>query len=100
MAMTEADKPKTKAVPERAAVTFEGLKKEFGDREGEAKYNAIARLEGPMKMPGTGATYTGRYFFDPAAEGPLYRPDLVIATLPADARRAAAEIIATPQVKE
>jgi hypothetical protein len=89
-------KPKAKA--ERPVVSLAGLVKEFGPEEGEAKYFAIARLEGPVKT--AAGEVTGRYFFDPAAEGPTYRPDLIIATLPPEARKAAADIISTPQVKE
>lgn len=90
-------KPKVKA--ERPTVSFEGLKKEFGDAEGEAKYFAIARLEGEFVHPSTGEKYTGRYFFDPAVEH-NYRPDLTIATLPPAVRAKVAEIVSTQQVKE
>lgn len=87
-------------VAERPAVTFEGLKEEFGDRAGAAKYHAIANLEGELTVPGTGEKYVGRYFFDPAVEGPTYRPPLAVATLPPDARRKVAEIINEAPVKE
>lgn len=94
---TQAD-TKPKAKPERPVVSLAGLVKEFGPEEGTAKYYAIARLEGPVQT--AMGEVTGRYFFDPAAEGPMYRPDLVIATLPPEARKAAADIINTAQVKE
>lgn len=90
-------KPKPKA--ERPVVSLAGLVKEFGSEEGEAKYFAIARLEGEFTHPATQEKYTGRYFFDPAVEH-NYRPDLVIATLPAAVRAKVAEIISTQQVKE
>lgn len=94
-------KPKAKAAqPERMTVTFEGLVKEFGSKEGEAKYIAIALLEGEMVNKNTGETFIGRYFFDPRAEGPGYRPELGIATLPEEARKRADAIINTPQIKE
>lgn len=97
---TQENQPdaKPKAKPERPVVSLAGLVKEFGPEEGEAKYFAIARLEGPVRT--AAGEFNGRYFFDPAAEGPTYRPDLIIATLPQEARKVAAEIIATPQVKE
>lgn len=93
-------KSKKAAQPERMTVTFEGLVTEFGFKEGEAKYIAIALLEGEMVNKQTLEPFVGRYFFDPRAEGPGYRPELAIATLPEEARKRAAEIIATKQVKE
>jgi hypothetical protein len=97
---TEESKPKTPTkVAERPIVSLAGLQEEFGDKEGEAKYFAIARLEGEFKHPVTGEKVTGLYFFDPGREHG-YRPDLTIATLPPPVRTKVAEIINTAQVKE
>lgn len=94
----EVKTAKKAATQERMTVTFEGLLKEFGSQEGEAKYFAIARLEGEFINPQTGEHSTGKYFFDPATEKG-YRPELAVATLPADVRARVAEIIAAPQIK-
>lgn len=58
--------PETK---ERVSVTLEGLKAEFGDKEGEAKYLKIASVGG------------GAVFFNPSFEATSYRPPLGISGL-------------------
>ncbi|PYS48276.1 MAG: hypothetical protein DMF68_13605 [Acidobacteria bacterium] len=83
----------------RMAVTFEGLIREFGVREGIAKYEAIARIEGDIVDPITLEARRGRLFFDPAVER-NYRPDLNIALLPDEARKTCLRIIDEKQVAE
>lgn len=75
---------------ERAVVTYEGLKEEFGEAEGEAKYNAIASI--PVGDEGV-------LYFDPKMEK-NYRPPLAIASLIPSLRTEIAEIIKTKQAKE
>lgn len=58
--------PETK---ERVSVTIEGLKAEFGDKEGERKYVEIAGIAG------------GSIFFQPRTEATSFRPPLGIYTL-------------------
>lgn len=60
--------PETK---ERVSVTFEGLKAEFGDKEGERKYLEIAGIAG------------GSVFFNAKAEATNFRPPLGISGLSA-----------------
>jgi hypothetical protein len=84
---------------ERMSVVLEELNKEFGVKEGVAKYYASANLEGESVNPQTGETITGRYFFDPEVEK-NYRPDLVVASLPEAVRAKVDEILSTPQLKE
>lgn len=85
---------------ERLTIVLDALIAEFDVAEGLAKYRAIASLEGEMLHPTTREPYTGLYFFNPKVEGAGYRPDLIVATLPEDARRQVTEILSTPQVKE
>lgn len=58
--------PETK---ERVSVTIEGLKAEFGDKEGERKYVEIAGIAG------------GSVFFNPRTEATDFRPPLGISAL-------------------
>jgi hypothetical protein len=84
---------------ERMSVVLDELIEEFGVKEGVAKYYAICALEGETVNRQTGEVSTGRFFFDPNTEKG-YRPDLVVASLPADARAQVNEILSTPQLKE
>jgi hypothetical protein len=58
--------PETK---ERVSVTIEGLKAEFGPKEGERKYLEIAGIAG------------GSVFFNPHTEATSFRPPLGISAL-------------------
>lgn len=54
---------------ERVSVTIEGLKAEFGDKEGDRKYVEIAGIAG------------GSVFFNPRTEATDFRPPLGISAL-------------------
>jgi hypothetical protein len=54
---------------ERVTVTIEGLKAEFGEKQGEQKYLKIAGIAG------------GSVFFNPPTEATSYRPPLGISKL-------------------
>lgn len=75
---------------ERASVSYAGLVEEFGEAEGEAKYNAIASI--PVGDSGV-------LYFDPKQEK-NYKPDLAVASLIPSLRTEIAEIIKTKQAKE
>lgn len=70
---------------ERLAVTLDGLKAEFGDKEGEEKYLKIAGIAG------------GSVFFNPKAEATNYRPPLGIAGLKGKNKESVAAILAAKE---
>lgn len=75
---------------ERASVSYAGLVEEFGEAEGEAKYNAIASIP----VAGGGVLY-----FDPKQEK-NYHPDLAVASLPPTLRTTIADIMKSKQSGE
>lgn len=75
---------------ERASVTYDGLVAEFGEVEGEAKYNAIASI------PVSG----GVLFFNPAVDKMEPKPELAVANLPPALRTTIADIIKNKQSGE
>jgi hypothetical protein len=98
----DPNKPHKQTDPETgapAAVIFNEMIADFGLREGVAKYEAIARIEGEHLHPSTKEVYRGPYFFEPKHEAG-YRPDLILANAPVEVRKAAAEIISTRQTPE
>jgi hypothetical protein len=102
MSQIDPSKPHKQTDPETgspAAVVFDEMVADFGLREGVAKYEAIARIEGDHLHPSTKEVYRGPYFFEPKQEAG-YRPDLILANAPVEVRKAAAEILSTRQTPE
>jgi hypothetical protein len=81
----------------RVSVSFDALVKEFGVREGVAKYEAIASLEMDRLNPSTYEPERVFVFFNPATERG-YRPDLVVGTLVPELRAQVDAILTTNQL--
>jgi hypothetical protein len=84
---------------QRITVSFDALIKEFGIREGIAKYEAIASLQMDRLNPSTLEAERVYVFFNPASERG-YRPDLLVGTLASEIRAQVESVLTTRQITE